>query len=83
MGETQDGIHPKLGTTTLCFCQLQVGHLWALLWGLYGLGLEVTRLWATGIWLWLLAMRYMAIGNWLFASGYGYGYWLWVLVFWL
>jgi hypothetical protein len=33
-----------------------------------------------GIWLWLLAIHYMAIGNWLFASGYGYGYWLWVLV---
>jgi hypothetical protein len=27
-----------------------------------------------------MAISYMTIGNWLFASGYGYGYWLWILV---
>ncbi len=57
-----------------------------------GLGLEVRRLWVKKVWgllvTWVygygyMAISYMAIGNWLFASGYGYGYWVLGMGHWL
>jgi hypothetical protein len=62
MGETQDGIHPKLGTTTKKICRYELATYVLCHGGYIGLGLEVRRLWAKGVW--------GLLATWV----YGYGY---------